>query len=107
MVEIGDVCGELNNLMLSHLRLGVVIMKFCKDSLCIILKFLGELLSSFRLEGYQNRVHEGLLLTRKQFSRGVTVFGMKFGVKNVPKALCPCSSVEGVMEGVIALLNVG
>ena len=48
--EIGDVHGELNNLMLSHLGLGVVIMKLCKDLLWIILKFLGELLSSFSLE---------------------------------------------------------
>ena len=53
----------------------------------------------------QNRVHEGLLLTEKQLGRGVPVLGMEFGVENVSKALFPCGSVEGSMEGVIVLLT--
>ena len=104
--EIGDVSSELNNLMLSDLRLGVILMESCKDFVGIILKFFGDFLPSFSLQSYkQNRVHEGLLLTEKQLNRGVTVLGTEFVVENVLKVLCPCSSVEGVMEGVVVLLT--
>ena len=86
--EIGDVGSELNNLMLAHLRLGVIIMDPCMDSLGIILEFFHEFFPYFCLDSYnQNRVHEGLLLTEKHLSRGVTMLGMVFGVENVPKAL--------------------
>ena len=33
------------------------------------------------------------------------MLGTEFGVKNVPKALCPYGSMEGAMEGVIVLLT--
>ena len=81
-------------------------MKLYKDLLGIILKFLGEFLPSFSLESYnQNRVHEGLLLSEKQLSRGVPVLWAEFGVKIVSKALCLCGGVEGVTEGVIVPLT--
>ena len=90
--------------MLSHLRLGVILMRFCEDVLSIPFVFLGEFLLSFGLLSYnQNRVHEGLLLIKKQLSRGVTTIGTKFGVYNVTKSLRPSGGIEGVSEGVVVL----
>ena len=45
--EAGDVGGELNNFMLSHLRLGVVFMELCEKSLSIIFMFLDKFIFHF------------------------------------------------------------